>query len=66
VRTRLVAFGRSDHSDLATISLSHIVTTMLGFFHRYEDAFRPINFKEPAPAFLRLLLKAGFEIEDIR
>lgn len=62
VRTRVVAFGRSDHSDLQTISLSHVVQTMLGFFEQYEDAFRPIQFKEPAPAFLRLLLKAGFDI----
>lgn len=62
VRTRLVAFGRSNESDLHTISLSHIVTTMLRFFEEHEDAFRPIQFKDPAPAFLRLLLKAGFAI----
>ena len=62
VRTRLVAFGRSDYNDLHTISHSHIVTTLLGFFQEHEDAFRPIQFKEPAPAFLKLLLKAGFEI----
>ena len=62
VRTRLVAFGRSERSDLHTISLSHVVETMLGFFETHEDAFRPIQFKEPAPAFLRLLLKAGFDV----
>jgi hypothetical protein len=62
VRTRLVAFGRSDHNDMHTISLSHMVGTMLRFFEEHEDAFRPIQFKEPAPAFLRLLLKAGFDI----
>lgn len=62
VRTRIVAFGRSAHNDMHTISLSHIVDAMLGFFQEHEDAFRPIQFKEPAPAFLRLLLKAGFDI----
>lgn len=62
IRTRLVAFGRSKVSNLNTIALSHVVTTMLGFFEGHEDAFRPIQFREPAPAFLRLLLKSGFEI----
>lgn len=62
VRTRLVAFGRSEHNDIHTISLSHVVKTMLRFFEEHEDAFRPIHFKEPAPALLRLLLKAGFDI----
>lgn len=63
VRTRLVAFGRAESSNLNTISLSHVVTTMLGFFEDHEDAFRPIQFREPAPAFLRLLLKSGFDIQ---
>jgi hypothetical protein len=62
VRSRLVAFGRSEVNDLHTISHTHVVNTMLRFFSENEDAFRPIQFKEPAPAFLRLLLKAGFEI----
>jgi hypothetical protein len=62
VGTRLVAFGRSEHNDLHTISHTHIVRTMLRFFQENEDAFRPVQFKEPAPAFLRLLLKAGFDI----
>ena len=62
VRTRLVAFGRSDFSDTNTIALGHIVTTMLAFFEEHEDAFRPILFREPAPALLRLLLKSGFDV----
>lgn len=62
VRTRLVAFGRSGHSNLNTIALSHMVTTLLDFFERHEDAFRPIQFREPAPAFLSLLLKSGFDV----
>jgi hypothetical protein len=63
VRTRLVAFGRSDHSDVNTVALSHMVTTLLDFFEKHEDAFRPIQFREPAPAFLSLLLKAGFDVQ---
>lgn len=62
VRTRLVAFGRSDFSNTNTIALGHIVTTMLTFFEEHEDAFRPIQFREPAPALLRLLLKSGFDV----
>jgi hypothetical protein len=63
VRTRLVAFGRSDHDDLHTVPISHIVRSMLGFFEEHEDAIRPIQYRDPAPALLRLLLKAGFELE---
>lgn len=68
VRTRLVAFGRSRFSNLNTVALGHIVTTMLEFFEEHEDAFRPIQFREPAPAFLSLLLKSGFDVnkEDQR
>ncbi len=62
VRTRIVAFGRSETNDLNTISLTHVVNAMLRFFEEHEEAFRPVQFKEPAPAFLRLLLKTGFEI----
>lgn len=63
VRTRLMAFGRSEKTDLHTMSISHIVNTMLRFFDEHEDAFRPIQFRDPAPGFLRLLLKAGFTID---
>jgi hypothetical protein len=66
VRTRLVAFGRSHHSDVNTVTLSHIVTTLLDFFEKHEDAFRPIQFREPATAFLSLLLKSGFEVNKER
>jgi hypothetical protein len=62
IRTRLVAFGRSRYSNLNTVALSHMVSTLLGFFEEHEDAFRPIQFREPAPAFLSLLLKAGFDV----
>ncbi len=62
VRTRLVAFGRSHFSNRNTIALSHMITTLLEFFEDHEDAFRPIQFREPAPAFLSLLLKSGFDV----
>ncbi len=63
IRTRLVAFGRSTTLDRNTVSLSHIVRTMLEFMNSHEDALKPIQFKEPAPAMLRLLMKAGFTVE---
>ncbi len=63
VRTRIVAFGRAEHSGLHVITHAHVVSTLLRFFEEHEAAFRPIQFKEPAPAFLRLLLKAGFNID---
>ncbi len=62
IRVRLVAFGRSDVNDLHTISHSHMVTTMLGFFDGLEEALRPVQFRDPAPAFLSLLMKAGFDV----
>ena len=62
VRTRLVAFGRSPFSNLNTIALSHMIATLLAFFEEHEEAFRPIQFREPAPAFLSLLLKSGFDV----
>lgn len=63
VRARLVAFGRADGNDLHTISTRHIVETMLGFFGGMDDAFRPVQFRDPAPAMLSLLLKTGFRID---
>lgn len=63
IRTRLVAFGRSPSVDVNTISLSHVVRTMIEFMESHEDALKPIQFKEPAPAMLRLLMKAGFSVE---
>jgi hypothetical protein len=59
-----VAFGRSPVSTETVISLSHVVSTMLGFFETFAEAFQPVQFREPAPAFLRLLLKSGFEVDD--
>ncbi len=65
VRTRIVAFGRSPVSNDTVISLSHIVTRLLAFFDEHEEALRPVQFREPAPAFLRLLIKAGFDIDKV-
>lgn len=62
VRTRLVAFGRSPSTDLHTISLSHIFSMMVGYFHEMEDVLRPAQFKDPAPALLKLLVKTGFDV----
>ncbi len=62
VRTRLVAFGRSRESDLHTVSVGHIVETMVDYLHRFEAVLRPANYKDPAPALLNLLVKAGFDI----
>jgi hypothetical protein len=64
IRTRLVAFGRSDHIDLHTIPVDHMIRTLLGFFGQHEEAFRPIQFRDPVPAFLRLMLKSGMEIGE--
>ena len=62
VRTRLVAFGKSRTTDLHTISLSHIFRAMVGYFHDLDEVLRPAQFKDPAPALLKLLVKTGFEI----
>lgn len=62
VRTRLVAFGRAERSNLNTISLSHIVQEMVRFMDEFDDVLRPAQFKEPAQALLRLLAKTGFSV----
>lgn len=63
IRTRLVAFGRSPATGLHTISLSHIIETSMGYLRDFADILRGAQFKEPAPAFLHLLAKAGFGVE---
>ena len=62
VRTRLVAFGRSPVTDLHTISLSHIFRTRVDHFQEMEEVLRPAQYKDPAPALLKLLVKTGFEV----
>ena len=62
VRTRLVAFGRSPVNDLHTISLTHVFEKMIGQFEEYGDALRAAQFKNPAAALIRLLVKTGFDI----
>ena len=61
IRVRLVAFGQSDVTDLHTIGHRHIVMTMQRFLSGLDDAFRPVQFREPALAMLNLMLKSGFE-----
>lgn len=63
LRARLVAFGRSPVTDLHTMSLAHIVEMMVGFMEEFDEVLRPAQFKDPAPALLRLLTKAGFAVE---
>ena len=62
IRTRIVAFGRAPESTLNIINHTHMVRAMLGFFEKFEDALRPLQYKDPAPALLRFLTKSGFEI----
>ncbi len=62
IRTRLVAFGRSPHCNLHTISHAHIVEAMVGFLSGLGEAFQPVQFPEAAPAMLNLLLKHGFRL----
>jgi hypothetical protein len=63
VRTRLVAFGRSETSDLHTISLTHVFEALFGYLERFEQILRPASYKDPAQGLLHLLLKTGFRIE---
>ena len=62
VRLRLVAFGQAPESGLHTITHAHIVETMLRFFAGTDQAFRPVQFRDPAPAMLSLLRKTGFDV----
>jgi hypothetical protein len=57
-----VAFGRAPKTSLNVISHTHVVQTMLGFFEQFEEAIRPIQYRDPAPALLRFLTKTGFEV----
>jgi len=62
IRIRLVAFGRAPHNDLNTMTHAHIVRKLLEFFSGTDMAFRPVQFRDPAPAMLNLLLKSGFDV----
>jgi len=62
IRVRLVAFGRAPNCDLNTMTHSHMVSTLLRFFSGTDMAFRPVQFRDPAPAMLSLLLKSGFDV----
>jgi hypothetical protein len=64
VRVRLVTFGQSDVHDIHTIPLAHVVDRMVDYMKRFDEILRPAQFKEPAPALLRLLVKAGFAITE--
>ena len=62
VRTRLVAFGRSDVVDTHTVSLSHIFRVLTDHLETYKDVVRSAQFKSPATALLHLLSKTGFDV----
>lgn len=64
IRTRLVAFGRSSHCDLHTISHAHIIEATAGFLSGLGRVFHPVQFSAPAPAMLNLLLKHGFRLRE--
>jgi hypothetical protein len=62
IRVRLVAFGRSNGHQLHAIGHGHIIKAMLGFLSGLDDAFRPVQLREPAPALLALLVKMGYDV----
>lgn len=62
IRTRLVAFGQSGASGPHTIPIGHVIESVVGFMEKYDDVLRSAQFKEPAPALLRLLVKSGFRV----
>ncbi|MEX2654207.1 MAG: hypothetical protein WD532_04155 [Acidimicrobiia bacterium] len=62
IRTRLVAFGRSNAAGPHTVPIGHVIESLVGFMERYDDVLRSAQFKEPAPALLRLLVKSGFTV----
>lgn len=64
VRARLVAFGRAPACDLNILPHTHVVETMLRFFDDLEEAFRPVQFRDAAPAMLSLLRKSGFQVRQ--
>lgn len=62
IRTRMVAFGQSVHPGTHTVPIGHVIESLVGFMERYDHVLRSAQFKEPAPALIRLLVKAGFNV----
>lgn len=62
IRTRMVAFGQSVGRGPHTIPIGHVIESLVGFMERYDDVLRSAQFREPAPALIRLLVKAGFKV----
>lgn len=62
VRTRLVAFGRSETSDIHTVSLAHVFEALGGYLERFEEILRPASYKDPALGLLHLMVKTGLRI----
>lgn len=64
IRTRLVAFGRSGHNDLHTMSLRHVFEVMVSFMERLDRVIRADVYSDPVAATLRLMVKLGFEVQE--
>ena len=62
IRTRLVAFGRSNELGVNVINLTHVFEQVYGYMRSNDDMLHGAQFKEPAPALLHLLVKTGFEV----
>jgi hypothetical protein len=39
-----------------------VIESLVGFMERYDEVLRSAQFKEPAAALIRLLVKAGFTV----
>lgn len=63
VRVRLVAFGRAPESTLNIITLTHVMRNLVEQFEKFEAALKPAQFKNPAAAMIRLLVKTGFKVD---
>lgn len=64
IRTRLVAFGRSEHANLHIVPLGRLLQSMLAFMRDFDDVLRPAQFRDPVPALLRLMVKTGIDVHD--
>lgn len=65
IRTRLVAFGRSPHNDVNTISLTHVFEFLVNYFEEFDDVLKPAQIKAPSAALVRLLVKTGFSVKKL-
>lgn len=62
VRTRLVAFGQSEHLDMNTIPLSLVIARAVWAYQSHGELFRSARPSSAASAMLKLLMKSGFDV----